>query len=325
MDGESALASADFQDDWELLLDSPEAAFDARRSYDVIDDDSGGLIRADYFSIDGYKESYGKPLIPCEDPVDNPGWVDPGCASLFAGRKSDELRSDSGSDLSDIRKISDFGRLEENQDSRGFEGLGIKDGDLGFGFGSDGAKAVDCDSKSDALSVGFEEPGELKAHHQDVLSNRYSPNSSMEDGLNAEKSDAEGSRAEQKGPRDEAETAVVEKAQVGDGRRRIAWWKVPFELLRYCALRVGPVWSFSVAAAVVGLVILIRRLQKMRQNSRTLQLKVTLEDKKVSLFKSRAARLNDAFSVVKRVPAVRPALPGPAAGVAALWPMASLR
>lgn len=37
---------------------------------------------------------------------------------------------------------------------------------------------------------------------------------------------------------------------------------------------------------------------------------------------SRAARLNEAFSVVKRVPIVRPALP--ASGVAA-WPVMSMR
>lgn len=46
---------------------------------------------------------------------------------------------------------------------------------------------------------------------------------------------------------------------------------------------------------------------------------------KVSQFKSRAARLNEVFSVVKRVPIVRPALPGPAAGFAPSWPMMSLR
>ncbi|KAK7836288.1 hypothetical protein CFP56_022763 [Quercus suber] len=38
---------------------------------------------------------------------------------------------------------------------------------------------------------------------------------------------------------------------------------------------------------------------------------------KVSLFMSRAARLNEAFSVVRRVPVIRPSLPAP--GVAP-WP-----
>lgn len=44
---------------------------------------------------------------------------------------------------------------------------------------------------------------------------------------------------------------------------------------------------------------------------------------KVSQFMTRAARLNEAFSVVKRVPVVRPSLPAP--GSIAPWPVMSLR
>ena len=43
---------------------------------------------------------------------------------------------------------------------------------------------------------------------------------------------------------------------------------------------------------------------------------------KVSQFMSRAARLNEAFSVVRRVPVIRPSLPAP---VVAPWPVMSLR
>ncbi|CAL5381376.1 unnamed protein product [Camellia sinensis] len=56
--------------------------------------------------------------------------------------------------------------------------------------------------------------------------------------------------------------------------------------------------------------------------SQSLQLKVTMDDKKVTQFMSRAARLNEACSVVKRVPVIRPTLP--AGGVTA-WPVMSLR
>jgi len=63
-------------------------------------------------------------------------------------------------------------------------------------------------------------------------------------------------------------------------------------------------------------------LYKMKRKSQSLQLKVTMDDKKVSQFMSRAARLNEAFSVVKRVPIIRPALPAP--GVTP-WPVMSLR
>ncbi|KAL1220332.1 hypothetical protein V5N11_027404 [Cardamine amara subsp. amara] len=58
--------------------------------------------------------------------------------------------------------------------------------------------------------------------------------------------------------------------------------------------------------AFVGFVMLGRRLYNMKKKSRTLQLKVLLDDKKVA---NHAARWNEAMSVVKRVPIIRPALP----------------
>ncbi|CAI0559400.1 unnamed protein product [Linum tenue] len=70
--------------------------------------------------------------------------------------------------------------------------------------------------------------------------------------------------------------------------------------------------TFAMAAAVMGFVIFGRKLYKMKRKARSLELKVTLDDK-VSQFMSRAARLNEAFSVVRWVPIVRPMLP--AAGV----------
>ncbi|GMN56454.1 hypothetical protein TIFTF001_025558 [Ficus carica] len=115
----------------------------------------------------------------------------------------------------------------------------------------------------------------------------------------------------------------VKKKNESEGEKRmVVWWKVPLEVLKYCAFRVSPVWTVSVAAAMLGIVILGRRLYKMKRKTQSLQLKVTMDDKKVSQFMSRAARLNEAFSVVRRVPIVRPALP--AAGVSP-WPVMSLR
>ncbi|KAM7473053.1 hypothetical protein LguiA_011236 [Lonicera macranthoides] len=117
--------------------------------------------------------------------------------------------------------------------------------------------------------------------------------------------------------------AIEAKSGVEEEKMSVVWWKLPLELLRYCVFRASPVWSLSVAAAVMGFVILGRRLYKMKRKSRSLQMKVTLDDKKVSQFMSRAARLNEAFSVVKRVPVIRPSLP--AAGLTP-WPtMMSLR
>lgn len=117
-------------------------------------------------------------------------------------------------------------------------------------------------------------------------------------------------------------TEVAEQRKTGEQTRSVVWWKVPIELLKFCAFRASPVWTLSVAAAVMGLVILGRRLYKLKKKTKALELKVTVDDKKVSQFMTRAARLNEAFSIVKRVPLIRPQLP--AAGVTP-WPVMSLR
>nr|GEV48455.1 transmembrane protein [Tanacetum cinerariifolium] len=120
---------------------------------------------------------------------------------------------------------------------------------------------------------------------------------------------------------------VDEKLGMDVGRsggedRVMVWWKLPMDLLKYCLFKASPVWSLSVAAAMMGVVLLGRRLYNMTHKTRTLQLKVAMDDKKVSQVMNRAARLNEAFSVVKRSPIIRPALP--AAGISP-WPMMALR
>ncbi|CAN8246683.1 unnamed protein product [Cochlearia groenlandica] len=98
------------------------------------------------------------------------------------------------------------------------------------------------------------------------------------------------------------------------------WWKMPFVVVKYCAFRIGPVWSVSMAAAVIGLVLLGRRLYNMKKKAQRFNLKVTIDDKKVLRAMSQAARLNEVFTEVRRVPVIRPALPSPVA-----WPVLSLR
>lgn len=54
-------------------------------------------------------------------------------------------------------------------------------------------------------------------------------------------------------------------------------------MVKYCVSRVSPVWIVSVAAAVLGIVILGRNLYKMKKKSRELEIKFTVDDK-VSYF-----------------------------------------
>lgn len=69
----------------------------------------------------------------------------------------------------------------------------------------------------------------------------------------------------------------VKKAEVE--KKSVVWWKAPFELLKYCMFRFKPVWTFSMAAALIGFAILGRGIYKMKKKSRSLELKVTMDDK----------------------------------------------
>lgn len=65
----------------------------------------------------------------------------------------------------------------------------------------------------------------------------------------------------------------------GEGEKRDVWWWMPIELIKFYAFRVSPVWSVSIAAAVVGIVALVRRLRSSKPKVRLIPLKVRVEDK----------------------------------------------
>jgi hypothetical protein len=54
--------------------------------------------------------------------------------------------------------------------------------------------------------------------------------------------------------------------------------------MHYNAWKVKPVWSFSVAAALLGLVVLGRKMYRMKHKARGLpQIKIAFDDKVSSL------------------------------------------
>ena len=57
------------------------------------------------------------------------------------------------------------------------------------------------------------------------------------------------------------------------------WWRMPLEILKVWVLRARPVWSISIAAAIVGVVMLGKRLYKMKQKGRSFPLNISLDDK----------------------------------------------
>lgn len=122
----------------------------------------------------------------------------------------------------------------------------------------------------------FEEENKEDAS-SDLKTRDESELSGESDGGNEKKVEMEGGNQND----NENVGAIVEvKSMVSkETKSRVVWWKVPLEFLRYCAFRVSPVWSFSVAAAILGIAILGRRLYKMKRKSRSMQVKVTVDDK----------------------------------------------
>ncbi|XP_050106875.1 uncharacterized protein LOC126586198 [Malus sylvestris] len=332
--------------DWEVLnssdptLVNSDDSIDSPRSFEGIDVQAEGMIRPDYFSLDNQgRFGYGKAVIDAGEEgsveSDNPSWIDPGSMTQYGGKESGGFWSDSASDRSDDRKSHDFeGKKELGfvESEKGHVGCGGA-GEMGAvdekvsGLDAQGRVSVEAIGENGSLDKDLgkfwsDSGGDslVSVKFEKVAKESEIGFSGLESGNNLDK-EPEGQSVESQSSAVEEEKSEPKSGEEV-GKRTILWWKVPFEVLKYCVFRVSPVWSLSVAAAVMGLVLLGRRLHKMKRKSQSLQLKVTLDDKKVSQFMSRAVRLNEAFSVVKRVPIMRPSLP--AAGINP-WPVMGLR
>ncbi|KAG6522919.1 uncharacterized protein LOC122053306 isoform X2 [Zingiber officinale] len=90
----------------------------------------------------------------------------------------------------------------------------------------------------------------------------------------------------------------------GGEKKGVVWWKLPFELLTFCALKAKPLWSISIAAAVVGVWMLKKRLYR-GQKTQIVPLRIILHEKKALQLKIHAKRLDEAYNIARRVIVVR--------------------
>ncbi|CAI9117156.1 OLC1v1018500C1 [Oldenlandia corymbosa var. corymbosa] len=314
--------------DWEVLHSCSDSEVSDPNpnpnDFQTIDAHSEGMIQFDYFSVDplGRRPVDVSLEVGSEsEDSDNPSWVDPGLEETrFSPRK--ESWPDSGSDGSDVDRK--FGGLEVNTEPS-FDGKGK----LHLGFegieeirgGNDKSSENFHTIWSDSGGIELDSDKAANFEQDSLLGTKEIANfKALDQEMSQLDSENEGETIEEAEPSN-LESKPEDKNEE-EKKKSVVWWKVPLDFLRYCVFRANPVWTFSVAAAVMGFVILGRRLYKMKRKTRGLELKVTMDDKKISQFMSKAARLNEAFSVVKRVPVVRPSLP--AVGVTP-WPVMSLR
>lgn len=270
--------------DWEVLHNSDAAMVHSSgttdnnpRNFDEIEGDSEGMIRSDYFSLDNQGRVAAETVVEADASEDgsvesdNPSWIDPAVPEPHYGRMNPgEFWSDSASDRSEDRKSSDFDpkkelSLLENAKSQ------VELGEI---------QALDHSSREFWSDTGGDAAGckEFGGGEAGKLSGKVTSGDSI--------TEAEGvkSAAKERESNDlvveEAEKNPIAKKNVSEGDKRpVAWWKIPLEVLKYCAFRVSPVWTFSVAAAVLGMVMLGRRLYRMKRKTQSLQLKVTMDDK----------------------------------------------
>ncbi|KAL1533946.1 hypothetical protein AAHA92_33753 [Salvia divinorum] len=313
-------ATNEFQE-WELLQTNsdteavPVTSTDSGDSFDAID--SSALIQANYFS--------SEPHDRCEELVedgnsvgsDNPNWIDPRLGEYSPhcpNMEPCEFWPDSSSDRSGDQKFSELGggnelgfRLHEEEDVKSdcIELKGEGSEDLGnycmesVGIDGDSAETSDANKMDVEKDVNLHSESRVLCEEMNEIKGIESGGGVVDGGAGMKNGGGE-----------------LEKSG-------LVWWKMPMEFLKYCMMRMSPVWTVSVAAAFMGFVILWRRLYKMKRKTKGLQIKVVVDDKKASQVMSRAARLNEAFSVVKLVPVIRPSLP--AVGSTTSWPTMSLR
>ncbi|CAA3032723.1 Hypothetical predicted protein [Olea europaea subsp. europaea] len=311
------IAGTDEFQDWELL--QPNS--DLHNSPDSVSSvEEIGLIQQNYFSLDPQNQYVDESDDKSSGESNNPSWIEPGSEenpSRFLNKDPGEFWTDSSSDRSNERNVVDLlGTIE-------------------MGLSENEKKQVDFEASDKIVEIEEKYSENLEKFYSDssdivvdpMKFNDLGENSEVGTEENLDSQGRSNVSLEEKHENENIENGSERINETGDningeiGKKSIVWWKMPIEILKYYVSRVSPVWAVSVAAAVMGFMILGRSLYKMKKKNRGLEIKVTMDDK-VSQFMSRAARLNDAFSVVKRVPVIRPTLP--AVGVTP-WPAMSLR
>ncbi|WOL17898.1 hypothetical protein Cni_G26691 [Canna indica] len=293
---------ADFED-WEILLGSEEAGQDLKQLESSSDASDDAAIKSDYFALDfhkSYQEGTASAGIIHTEKVeqvdsDSSTRVDPHSDSLFLDRPkgevsfsrielpSKDLSEPSSNEISNDRELHVGGEKGEPEDAGCLE--------IGENTGGDeeGDKEVGLrgSEEIEGSELGFDKPGEEDSVvHAEMTHESY--NSSVETG---------------------DENIGSDNILANGGEMRgVVWWKLPFELLKFYAFKVKPVWSVSVAAAILGVWMLRKRLYRMKRKAKSIPLMISLDEKKASQLKIHASRLNEAFTVGRRIPVIKVSL-----------------
>ncbi|RWW34262.1 hypothetical protein GW17_00000982 [Ensete ventricosum] len=261
---------SDFRD-WEMLL-APEAGEDIKPLQASEDDSEDGAIKSDYFALESqlrYQKGASFTLEGEEEEEeaqvdsDNPSWIDPESDSRYLDRPKGEVgfpviefrRKDLGGLWSD--ESSDGQRSLFGSEKEGFGAGGLETGERADGEEDVKAAGVEGIVGIEGTEMGHENPDEVGSDGRAKTDECYSSPVEMGD-------------------------KNVRSGSVLNGEREkkgMVWWKFPFEILKFCAFKVKPVWSISIAVAILGVFMLRKRLYRMKQKTISIPLKVSMDEK----------------------------------------------
>ncbi|XP_074561478.1 uncharacterized protein LOC141817744 [Curcuma longa] len=277
--------------DWEILMGSDAGEDDWKPSQEH--DSGDGAIVHDYFALDSREERRKGASFDGNDHDEETVKA----AAIADSKNPRWVDPDTGEKdvgFPEASTDSDGCGFDEPEEEEKRSRLGSQKGELG------GAKAPEIVEKIHEDEEGEEVVGTMK--------------------MGIEKPEEEGCEEHV-----EIEGIGLQNDLVkGREKKVMAWWKLPFELLKLCAFRVKPVWYISLATAILGLWMLRKKLYKMKHRSRSIPLKIAPEVKKPlqSQLKIQAVRLNEAFSVVRRLSILKSQLP---AGGLTSWSVLTLQ
>ncbi|RWW65609.1 hypothetical protein BHE74_00027075 [Ensete ventricosum] len=251
--GSAAMEGHEDYHDWEILV-APETAGEDLKLSEASDDDSmDGGIKSDYFALDARTLPHE---VEQQVDSDNPSRVVPESDSGFVDRPNGEVGFPGVEfPIKELAEFSSDATLDEQRSHLGSqkEGLG-DDGGLEFGETAEGYVVGEKE-------VRLEETWEIEGRE-----------------TGCEKPGEEGC-GEQVKMTDDGNIGSENVLASAEEKRRVVWWKLPFELLKFCAFRAKPVWSISIVAAILGFLMLRKRFSRIRQKPTTIPLKLSLDEK----------------------------------------------
>ncbi|KAJ3703881.1 hypothetical protein LUZ61_007586 [Rhynchospora tenuis] len=97
---------------------------------------------------------------------------------------------------------------------------------------------------------------------------------------------------------DEKGSEGIEEKDGSLGKKRGSLWEMPWEIVKYCLTKVKPAWYISLAGAILGLVLIGRRMYRIMEKKKSASVRASMDGKRVTKFAVRGVHVNEALNPV---------------------------